>query len=83
MTPQTIIPMILQVDFSQAQNIQTYALGSLVIVLIAGIVGMYNLYSKEREENKANQTRLIEVIGELRELIRNNNEVLNRVKEKL
>lgn len=75
--------ILLQIDFSQAEAIQTYALGSLVLVLIAGVIGMVRLYTNERNENKQNQSKMVEVMGELREVVRNNTEALNKVKEKL
>lgn len=75
--------IILQVDFSHAETIQTYALGSLVLVLIAGVVGAIKLYTSERAENKQNQSKMVEVMGELREVVRNNTEALNKVKDKL
>jgi hypothetical protein len=76
-------PLLLQIDFSQAEAIQTYALGALVLVLIAGVVAVGKVYLKEKERSDTMTNKAIDAMGELREVIRNNTEVLNQVKGKL
>jgi hypothetical protein len=76
-------PLLLQIDFSQAEAIQTYALGALVLVLIAGVVAVGKVYLKEKERSDSMTNKAIDAMGELREVIRNNTEVLNQVKGKL
>jgi hypothetical protein len=75
--------ILLQIDFSQAEAIQTYALGALVLVLLAGIVGIAKVYLDEKKRTDTMNTKAIDAMGELREVIRNNTEVLNQVKGKL
>jgi hypothetical protein len=76
-------PLLLQIDFSQAEAIQTYALGALVLVLIGGVVAVGKVYLKEKERSDTMTNKAIDAMGELREVIRNNTEVLNQVKGKL
>jgi hypothetical protein len=76
-------PLLFQIDFSQAEAIQTYALGALVLVLIAGVVAVGKVYLKEKERSDTMTNKAIDAMGELREVIRNNTEVLNQVKGKL
>jgi hypothetical protein len=76
-------PLLLQIDFSQAEAIQTYALGALVLVLIAGVVAVGKVYLKEKDRSDTMTNKAIDAMGELREVIRNNTEVLNQVKGKL
>jgi hypothetical protein len=73
----------MSIDLSQAETIQNYALGSMILILIAAVVGVARLYLNERKENKELMNKTLEAFGEFRELVRNNTEVLTKVKDKI
>jgi hypothetical protein len=78
---------LLQIDFSQAPIVEKSVVGAFILCLIGAIYWLARILKSERENNRKDTKEItdknIEMLGELKEVVRNNTEVLNQIKGKL
>ena len=71
------------IDLSQAQHVEQYVFGSIFIVLVAALIYFIKRIEAKDADLKEISNKVIEALGEINEIIRNNTEVLNQIKGKI
>lgn len=86
--------ILLQINWEQASLIEKSILGTFILSLVGAVVWLAITYTNERKRNRDDNEKMatanIQILGELKEVVRNNSEamrnnteILNQIKGKL
>ena len=71
------------IDLTQAAQVEKYIFGTVILILLSGIIYFIKRIERKDDDLKDISNKVIEALGENNEIIRNNTEVLNKIKNKL
>ena len=71
------------IDLAQAAQVEKYIFGTVILILLSGIIYFIKRIERKDDDLKDISNKVIEALGENNEIIRNNTEVLNKIKNKL